>query len=273
MITFPPARIPTDPSERIEPYVLEVNINRKTMAGITSPIRADSLLYSSGFNSISGKWFKTDSGILFKIIDATATSIWSVKWFYWNGKTRRINTTKTDKDRTELLNLLSESWIYEGKEGDALYDEAELHLDAASKYNPKMDSELIAENLDLLLSNTDRVLSDPSMVNGAIGGLRIVFIYLGMKRYPISALLTMWKQGKWIISCKLSKGKHNAYVLSGGGGLSNGCIEVYCPTCKRLKEVHQWSTSYFTSIGKSIPLKSDGLRLDEIIEELKAINK
>jgi hypothetical protein len=92
-----------------------------------------------------------------------------------------------------------------------------------------------------------------------------------MRRYPVSTLLRLWSQKKWIISCWHAKkgNKHNAYVLSGGGGLSNGALEVYCPTCDRLEEVHQWSTSYFSDLGVLIPEKSDGFRLDEIIEELK----
>jgi YD repeat-containing protein len=266
MITFPPARIITD-DPSIEPYIPDASIKAES----SKSIRADQLLHYSGFKAISGKWFHTDNGIIFKIIESTITSTWTVTWFYWDGQTRRIVETTTKEDKAHLLAYLSESWLYEGKEGDALYDEAEHHLQLALEYNPKNDLKLISQNFELIISNIDKILSTSSMLNGALGGLRIVFVYLGMRRFPLSTLVALWKEGKWQFDCRHSKrNKHYAYVLSGGGGLSNGAINVYCPTCKKLEEIHSWSTSYFTSLEGNIPKDSSGLRLDEIIEALKA---
>jgi hypothetical protein len=270
MITFPPARFNTD-DPTIVPYVIKVK-KHEIKPLKHSPIRSDYLLYSSGFNAISGIWFRSDSGIFLRIIDATANSNWFVKRFYWDGQTRRLKITECKDDRANLLAYLTESWPYEGKQGDSLYDEAEHHLERALKYDTVDNFELISNNFSLLLSNADRILQTPSMVNGALGDFRMVFVYLGVRRFPVSALLNLWKQGKWIVPCSYVRNNrtpHNAYVLSGGGGLSNGALNVYCPTCNRLKELHQWSTSYFTDLDGPIPTEANGLRLDEIIDELK----
>jgi len=64
------------------------------------------------------------------------------------------------------------------------------------------DDDIIAKNFRLLVSNADRILSIPRLRDGAAGG-------------PVD---------------------HAAYVLRGGGGLSMGLIEAYCPSVVRLSE-------------------------------------
>jgi hypothetical protein len=148
---------------------------------------------------------------------------------------------------------------------------AESRLAAAISYNPDKDFELVAQNFDLLISNTDKILSTPSMANGALGGLHTAFVYFGKRRFPISALLKAWAEGKWKIKCenkRCNQPEHDAFVISCGGGLSMGALTVYCPICKRVYDSRAWSVSYFQSIVPYIPENHDGLRLDEIIEEL-----
>ena len=263
-INFPPHRFPTN-DKRIEPYILPEN-KRLKPSKIKERVRGDCFLYNAKLTAMKHTWFITDSGTLIKVIDASASDGWYASYFNWDGAKRRILQTHNNLEREKLLDLLKESWTFQGKEGDSLYDEAEMKLASALNYDPKNDKELIAKNFDLLLSNTDRIINNTKMANGALGSLRVVFIYLGMKRFPVSALLKAWKDGKWKTECK--KG-HESFVVSAGGGLSGmGDTHYFCPTCGRLAFHKHFSASMFGSIDPYLPKHDEGLRLDEIIDEL-----
>jgi len=106
--------------------------------------------------------------------------------------------------------------------------------------------------------------------DGALGGLSSVFVYCGRKRFPVSALLAAWKAGVWKCACHAAHGEeHEAFILFAGGGLPVGEVKAYCPTCKRLWTEKRSSGVLFTAILPFAPKRHDGLRLDEIIEELE----
>jgi hypothetical protein len=268
MVSFPPARLPTDPRERIEP------IRPSRTSCHTSPeatrSRADAMLYAAGFKALEDEWLITDAGTLLQITDVHLEGGLAVDFFAWDGQSRRLRRAASDKEKTELLSLLSEAWPYEAAEGDALREEADRRLMAARGYSPEKDAELLIANFGLLVAETDKILSVPSRANGSLGGLSISFSYFGTRRFPISALLAAWRDGVWTVPCdggEEGKPEHEAFVFHGSGGLGIGRIEAYCPTCGKAV-TGEWSPGYFASISAYIPERSDGLRLDEIIEEL-----
>jgi len=268
MITFPPARFPTDPEERIEPYTLDEDRKPDSITQQHS-VRADFMVFEAGLKALKGKLFITDAGKILQIVDATSGIGWYSTWFEWDGQSRRLHKAVDDNSRKYLIERLMEAWPYPNGKGDELYEEAQRRIEAAVAYDPKQDCRLIAKNFDLLMENTDRILSTGYLANGALGGLRIVFVYFGMRRFPVSTLLQAWKFGLWKVTCENKKeGKHEAFVLSGGGGLSIGKLETYCPTCGKLSNQRDSPLSLFGSISPFIPEKSDGYRLDEVIQEI-----
>ena len=222
------------------------------------------MMYAAGLDALKGLLFITDSGKFIQIVDSS-------RWFEWNGRTRRIRSTHEGTGMRGLLETLAEAWPFDRTRNEELYAEARMRFEKAVSYDPRKDTELIIRNFDLLTAGTDRILSTPHLANGALGGLRAGFVYFGSRRFPISSLLRAWKEGAWIIRCDRheEKQEHHACVLGAVGGLSMGQIEVYCPVCGEHWFSHDSGAKYFASIRELVPEKSDGYRLDEIIDELQ----
>jgi hypothetical protein len=231
--------------------------------------RADHALFAEGLRALRGRMLLTSKGAVVQVIEAGMEEGWTAKYFLWDGRTRRMERADTEAGRKTLLGLLGDAWPYEGGRGDALYDEAQLRLAKARAYEKMDDIELVAMNFDLLRRKTDLILSTPRLREGQLNGLHAVFCYCGRRRFPVSALLAAWNEGQWRIECSgKRKGRHEAFVISGSGGLSMGEVTAWCPACGKLKRIETSFAPYFGGILKHAPGKSDGYRLDEIIEEL-----
>ena len=266
MIRFPPARIPLDPSTGIEPFPSANKGN--TSDSLT--LRGDKQIYYNGLLALQGKRFITDDGKYIEILKGP-TQDGLFRYFYWDGVSRCIKTVGVDQDLEPFMELLSEAWPFTQGEGNSLYDEAQRRLQAALAYDPARDIDLIIENFDLLIRNTDRILANPLMRNGSLGSLYTGFIYFGIRRFSVSALLAAWKEGIWTLRCDRGSKKkaHTAYILKVVGGLSIGSVDIYCPTCNARWKTRQAAGSLFAAIQSFVAEQHNGYRLDEIIEELK----
>lgn len=275
MIHFPPARIPTDPRLGIEPSTPDRSGRNEGRSPAAA--RADHALYAAGLKALRSRMLVTSRGSVVQVIEAGiaaghAEGIddgWTAKYFLWDGRTRRIEHAATEAGRKALLDLLGDAWPYGRGRGDSLYDETQLRLAKALAYEKMDDARLVAMNFDLLREKSGQILSTPCLRDGDLNGLHAAFYYCGKKRFPVSALLAAWDEGKWRITCDSGKsGRHGAFVISGGGGLSMGMAIAYCPECGKLRKIETTFTTYFGEIMKHAPARHDGYRLDEIIEEL-----
>lgn len=226
--------------------------------------RNDPGVILAGLRARAGRWYHTDSGALIMIINTDT----GLAWFVWDGISRRIYRTKNGDSINSLMELLKEAWPEDDRTPLSEMHDREKHLELALQYDLNNDIDLIMENFELLFRNTDRILIAPEMLNGHTGGLYVGFTYGGIKRYSISSLLEAWKSGHWIVPCHRNS-KHQAYILTGGGGLSKGSIQTYCPSCKSKRNSRYWSTGLWVYMAKHEHQNSNGLRLDEIIEILK----
>jgi hypothetical protein len=267
MLSFPPARLPSDPALGIEPI-------RSAPLPSASPThtkleRADRRLFAAGCAALAGELLATDDGRFIQVLAPRPEDGAGVAWFEWNGSSRRLRRADDDPGRALLLEALRCAWPYRG-DGE-LRERARRMVERAQAYDEAGDPALVAENFELLLANTDRVLSEPAMANGAPGSLHASFAYFGTRRFPVSALLGAWREGLWRVPCPRGKGRrHEAYLISGSGGLSTGTGLAYCPSCGRLEPVEAPMAPHFASIARFAPRGGDGLRLDEIVEELTA---
>lgn len=267
MIHFPPARFPTDSRLGIEPLLPDKPERHEGKPPAAA--RADQAVFAAGLRSLRGRMLMTSQGAVVQVIEAGISDGWTAKYFLWDGRTRRIEHAATEAGRKALLDLLGDAWPYGHGEGDGLYDEAQLRLAKALAYEKMDDIELVAMNFDLLREKSGLVLSTPCLREGELNGLHATFCYCGRKRFPVSALLEAWDEGQWRVGCCAGKhGRHEAFVISGGGGLSMGVVMAYCPVCGKTKRIETSIAPYFGRIMRRTPERHDGYRLDEIIEEL-----
>lgn len=268
MLRFPPARFPSDPARLVEPCEPFQEAPSLELDGGTR-LRADNAMYIAGLGALAGKLLLTSGGAMLQVLDcAPGNDCWVATWFEWDGAKRRIHAAGDRAGRKRLMDSLADAWPYEAGEGDALYDEARMHLARALAYRLMDDVDIIAMNFELLVSNADRILSTPRLRDGAAGGLSLVFTYMGRIRYPVSSLLAAWRDGRMRVPCPGGHGDHAAYVLRGGGGLSMGVIEAYCPVCRAKKRIEASVAPFFKAMYEAEVRADDGYRLDELIIEL-----
>ncbi len=233
-------------------------------------MRADVALYAEGLKALRGRMLVTTASAVIQIVDiGLSGASWAVRYFYWNGPTRRLRSATTDTARAEFLELLKDAWPYERGQGDAFHDEAQARLGKALAYGHMDDIVLVARNFEPLRRRSGDILGQPQLRDGEVNGLHAAFCYFGKKRFPVSGLLKAWDEGKWRIECpSAAPPRHDAFVISGGGGLSTGRVYAYCPVCGGLKTMGAAFGRFFGEMADYKAAASDGFRLDEIIEEI-----
>jgi len=109
MLRFPPARFPSDPTERVEPYEPFLETANLELGGGTR-LRADNAMYIAGLGSLVGKLLMTSGGAVLQVLDcAIGDGSWEATWFEWDGKKRRIYAAGDRAGRKRLVDSLADA--------------------------------------------------------------------------------------------------------------------------------------------------------------------
>jgi len=219
-------------------------------------IRADRKFFGNGLKAILGQPYINDNGTFFEVLAVVHVSVdWQVEYFLWDGISRSIKVTSCAKDRQDFMEMLSGAWPLETT--NPMYEEFKYRKRMAINYNPENDKDLMVKNFDLLLRNTERILNTAAMRNES----------------HVATLLNAYKDGRRRYPCPGNKGDendHEGYVITALRKPSGNRIHAYCPRCKNMYRKDDVPIQSITIIPEH-PAK--GLRLDEIIEELKKLEE
>jgi hypothetical protein len=127
--------------------------------------------------------------------------------------------------------------------------ERDIQLPECSPDEKRRELELLRDNLDLILTKTNKIITQPDFFYCYIKAARLGLITFGTWQIPLGVLIQLWNDQSMVVNCPLCQG--TLYIVGAGGSPlsgSNSCIGV----CRSCSEIISTSVEEFPRIWQPL---------------------